>query len=72
MITSTLTSKAQTTIPRAIRRALDLHAGDAISYEIEGERVVLRRARPERLPEDPFATFDEWDSEIDRRAYAGL
>ncbi len=71
MITSKLTSKAQTTIPQSIRTALHLKQGDSIVYSIDGERVVLSRAKPELL-DDPFATFSEWDSDSDRIAYAGL
>ncbi|TWB33262.1 AbrB/MazE/SpoVT family DNA-binding domain-containing protein [Nitrospirillum pindoramense] len=70
MITSKLTSKAQTTIPQAVRVALHLREGDEIAYAIDGERVLLTRATKDH--EDPFATFSEWNSEADRRAYAGL
>ena len=62
MIISRISSKAQTTIPRAIRAALGLREGDRLTYEIEGERVILRRADP---VEDPFATFTEWADEAD-------
>ncbi len=72
MITSKLTSKAQTTIPQAVRTALRLKAGDAIAYVIEADRVVLTRAPADNMPDDPFATFTEWDSEADRKAYADL
>ena len=71
MITSRLTSKAQTTIPQPVRVALRLGPGDAISYEIEGDRVVLKRANAE-VVDDPFATFSEWNSEADRKAYGAL
>ncbi|MEA1653016.1 type II toxin-antitoxin system PrlF family antitoxin [Nitrospirillum sp. BR 11164] len=71
MITSKLTSKAQTTIPQAVRAALHLKEGDEIVYVIDGDRVVLTRAAKDQL-DDPFATFSEWASEADRRAYAGL
>ena len=71
MITSKLTTKAQTTIPQPVRNALHLKAGDEIAYVIEGDRVVLMRAEKEPA-EDPFATFGEWNSEADRRAYADL
>lgn len=71
MITSRLTSKAQTTIPQPVRIALRLEEGDELAYVIEGERVVLTKAQP--LPaEDPFGTFWEWDSAADRRAYGDL
>ncbi|EDX80316.1 MAG: transcriptional regulator [Brevundimonas sp. 32-68-21] len=71
MITSRLTSKAQTTIPQPVRAALKLQDGDELIYEIEGERVLLKKAR-KTAADDPFATFEEWDSEADRKAYAGL
>ncbi len=70
MITSKLTSKAQTTIPQPIRAALRLGAGDLLSYSIEGARVVLAKAPKTRAKEDPFGAFGEWSSEADRRGYA--
>ena len=71
MITSKLTSKAQTTIPQPVRAALRLSEGDEIAYVIEGERVVITKAKAQPT-EDPFATFEEWASEADSRAYAKL
>lgn len=71
MITSKLTSKAQTTIPAPVRTALGLRAGDALVYTIDGERAILTKADREPA-EDPFATFDEWSSDADRQAYAEL
>jgi antitoxin PrlF len=71
MILSKLTSKAQTTIPQAIRTALKLKEGDQIVYAIEGERVIMTRYRNEST-ENPFASFNEWASEADRESYAGL
>ena len=73
MITSKLTSKAQTTIPQPVRAALHLREGDEIAYNIEpGGRVMLTRAHPDVPADDPFATFTEWDSDADRKAYANL
>lgn len=71
VITSKLTSKAQTTIPQPIRTALHLKEGDEIAYAIEGERVIMSRA-PIGAQDDPFATFGEWATEADREAYGGL
>lgn len=71
MITSRLTSKAQTTIPLPVRRALRLAAGDELAYIIEADRVVLTKAEA-GMADDPFATFGEWSSEADRRAYGDL
>lgn len=72
MIVSKLTSKAQTTIPQAIRLALQLGEGDEIVYVIkENNEVSMSKRRP-GVTEDPFGTFDEWDGDADRRAYANL
>lgn len=71
MITSKLTTKAQTTIPQAIRAALRLKEGDEIAYQIEGDHVILTKADSGSI-DDPFATFSEWDGEADREAYAEL
>jgi antitoxin PrlF len=71
MITSKLTSKAQTTIPLPVRNALHLGPGDELAYAIEGERVILTKST--KAPaDDPFATFSEWSSEADKQGYAGL
>jgi antitoxin PrlF len=71
MITSKITSKAQTTIPEAVREALRVREGDELAYKIERGRVILTKAA--RMPaDDPFATFEEWASENDRRAYGKL
>jgi antitoxin PrlF len=72
MITSKLTTKAQTTIPQAVRTALGLRAGDAIAYVIEDGRAVLTRFDDRPMIDDPFATFSEWASEADTDAYGKL
>jgi antitoxin PrlF len=72
LITSRLTTKAQTTIPQPIRNALRLKEGDELVYQIEGERVILSKAPHRREHDDPFHTFGEWDSAADRKAYANL
>jgi antitoxin PrlF len=71
MITSKLTSKAQTTIPQPIRAALHLREGDELAYIIEDGRVILMKAQGEPI-DDPFGAFAEWDSDADRKAYAKL
>lgn len=71
MITSKLTSKAQTTIPQPVRAALKLKAGDELAYVVEKGRVILMRAEPQS-GDDPFAAFGEWNSDADRKAYAKL
>lgn len=71
MISSKLTSKAQTTIPQPVRLALGLKDGDEIAYEIDGKRVILTR-RDTAPADDPFATFEEWAGDADSKAYGGL
>ena len=71
MITSKLTSKAQTTIPQPVRAALRLVEGDELAYEIDDGRVILTKAS-DRPADDPFSAFTEWDGDADRKAYAKL
>jgi antitoxin PrlF len=71
VITSKLTSKAQTTIPQPVRAALGLREGDELAYVIEDGRVILMKARTVAA-DDPFGAFSEWDSDADRKAYAKL
>lgn len=71
MVTSRLTSKGQTTIPRSVRDELKLREGDTLEFELKGEFVILRKAAPSR-GDDPFGTFDEWAGEADTRAYSDL
>ncbi len=60
MMTSKSTSKAQTTIPQAVRIALGLRHGDEIAYEIVDGRVVVTRAKPHSPEDDPFGALHEW------------
>lgn len=42
MITSTLTSKGQTTIPKDVRDRLNLKPGDELMYTIDHGRIIIR------------------------------
>ena len=70
MILGKITAKAQTTIPRAVRAALGLKPGDDVVWEIDGDRVVMARAKSAG---DPFIgnfdAFAEWASEADCKAF---
>ena len=46
MYESTITSRGQTTVPKAVREALELKAGDRVRYTIEGSVVRIRPLRP--------------------------
>lgn len=53
MITSKITRKAQTTIPRGVRDALEVGPGDELAYEIHPGYAIVRPAR-EASEEDPM------------------
>ncbi|MDP2699585.1 type II toxin-antitoxin system PrlF family antitoxin [Thalassospira sp.] len=72
MITSRLTTKSQTVIPRSVRDFLHVGPGDEIIYEIRGDAVLLKRKPSEPATDDPFHLFDEWKSPADEDAYADL
>ena len=42
MFESTMTSKGQTTVPKEIRKQLNLRAGDKVFWYLENGRIVLR------------------------------
>lgn len=46
MATSKMTSKGQTTVPKEVREALDLEAGDTLSWELRGGMVSVTTERP--------------------------
>lgn len=71
---SKLSSKGQVTIPKEVRRAIGLEAGDYVLYEIEGEKVKLTRARPFDAAYHAAIseTLEEWNSIEDDEAFSGL
>lgn len=48
MITSTITSKGTTTLPKPVREALGVRAGDRVRYVILGNEVRGLSVRPVR------------------------
>ena len=72
--TSKLTSKYQATIPEPVRRLLHLQSGDAIAFDIKGDVVQLRKARPVDLAfaQSLEGTLSEWASAADEDAYREL
>jgi antitoxin PrlF len=42
-VAARLTSKGQITLPKVVRDALGLHAGDQVVFRVEGDRAVLAR-----------------------------
>jgi antitoxin PrlF len=43
---STITSKGQTTVPKEVRDALNLEAGDKLTWEIHGGKIAISTDRP--------------------------
>lgn len=72
---SRITSKGQTTIPINIRQALRLNTGDEILFHLEGEQVVIKKARPldiEYLKAVQSSFANEWESQEDCEAFDDL
>ena len=70
-VSSKLSSKAQTVVPKEVRERLGLKPGDTVRYRFTDDGVILEKMRPEG-EDDPFATFAEWSSEEDEIAFSGL
>ena len=49
METTTLTSKGQVTVPKAVRQQLGLRQGTRVTFVIEGDHAVLRPVVPQRV-----------------------
>jgi antitoxin PrlF len=64
---SMITSKAQTTIPQAVRTAPGLLSSDSLAYQIEDGRAVLTRFSLNVESDDPFGTFSESGSTADEK-----
>ena len=68
--TSKLSSKSQTVIPAAVREKLSIKPGDYVRFIETNEGILIEKARV--IEDDPFATFSEWSTEADEKAYADL
>lgn len=42
-VAAKITSKGQVTVPKVVRDALGIRAGDAVLFRVEGNRAVLAR-----------------------------
>ena len=71
---SKLTKKYQATVPAAVRKKLQLSAGDVIAFEIDEDTITLRKARPIdiELSKALVSTLSEWESPHDEDAYGDL
>lgn len=69
-----ITSRGQTTIPKSIREAADLDGGDVITFEVEGDHLVVRKVTP---GQDGYVVgltkvLNEWVSPEDEEAWRDL
>lgn len=71
MIVGRITAKSQVTVPRAVRLALGLEAGDDLVWEIDGDRVIVAKAGIGDDAVADFGSFTEWADELDS-AYDNL
>ncbi len=73
-LTSKVTQKYQATIPQAVREKLEIEKGDRIIFEIEDEKVILKKvSSPDwEYLESVSATLSEWSSDADEEAYRDL
>lgn len=74
MKASKLTTKFQATVPKPIREFLGLKKGDAVSFEIEDDKVILKKIQATDLEwyQSLNQTMSEWNSEEDDIAYENL
>ena len=76
MIVTRLTSKSQTTLPKAVRDALGVKAGDRVAFVVqEGRATVMKAPSAEdlafmRLADESFA--EDWLSPEDCEAFDDL
>lgn len=69
---SRVSTKSQTVLPKQIREALQIAPGDTLRYRITEHGVVIDKAVRAVDADDPFATFTEWASAADDKAYGDL
>jgi AbrB family looped-hinge helix DNA binding protein len=74
LLASKVTSKFQTTIPQAIRSAMGISQGDIVVFEIEEDRVFIKKLPPLDLDylNAITGTLSEWASPEDEEAYRDL
>jgi antitoxin PrlF len=72
--TSKLTKKYQATVPKTVRKKLDIKAGDIIAFDIDKDVIKLRKARPIDIEFSAalVPTLSEWESQNDEEAYHDL
>jgi bifunctional DNA-binding transcriptional regulator/antitoxin component of YhaV-PrlF toxin-antitoxin module len=70
-----ITAKGQTTIPREVREALKVTAGDTIAWDVEPDgTATVRRVQPMDVEylRALETTLEEWAGAADEEAYRDL
>lgn len=67
-------TRGQTTIPKRVRMAADLSAGDTLAFEVKADHLIVRKMP---MAEDAYlrtveATLDEWISPEDENVWRDL
>ena len=67
-------TRGQTTIPKRVRVAANLHAGDTLAFEMQADHLIVRKMP---VAQDAYLlglahTLDEWNSPEDEEAWQGL
>ena len=74
-ITAKISSKAQTVLPKEVRRRLGLGPGDTIRFRETDQGIVIEKldvGAGEEEWGDPFAAFSEWASPEEDEAWKDL
>ena len=69
-----ITARGQTTIPKSIREAANLGAGDVVAFEIKGNHLVVRKVMPgqDDYLQGLSEVLSEWTSPEDEEAWRDL
>ncbi|MDC0865104.1 AbrB/MazE/SpoVT family DNA-binding domain-containing protein [Rickettsiaceae bacterium] len=69
-----LTEKYQATIPSKVRKFLNLHKGDTIGFEIQNNKVLLKKTTTisDQYLKSLNNLLSEWSSKEDEEAYYDL
>ena len=67
-------TRGQTTIPKRVRMAADLSAGDTLAFEVKADHLIVRKMP---VAQDAYLCalehmLDEWNSPEDENAWRDL
>ena len=71
---SKVTSQYQATIPKEIRKKLNLHSGDYVEFDIENDIVIVKKINQidKAFLKLTEKNLKEWNSEIDDKEFSYL